>query len=114
MKIPIERRFVLRVVVSVILAVVVLAPAAVTQHAASNSFTIEQIKGYPFPNELTTSATGARVAWAFNERGARNVWVAEGPDFKARRLTNYEIDDGQELTSLSISADGNYVVYVRG
>ena len=78
------------------------------------SFTIEQVKGYPFPNELNVSATGARIAWAFNERGSRNVWVAEGPDFKARRLTNYESDDGQELTSLSVSADGKYVVYVRG
>src|SRR4030095_12172438 len=27
---------------------------------------------------------------------------------------NYEIDDGQELTSLAVSADGKYVVYVRG
>ena len=78
------------------------------------SFTLEQIKSYPFPNELTASATGSRIAWAFNERGARNVWVAEGPDFRARKLTNYEIDDGQELTSLSLSADGKYVVYVRG
>lgn len=97
-----------------IVGVVIFAPAPVTQHAASTSFTIEQIKGYPFPNELTTSSTGSRIAWAFNERGARNVWVAEGPEFKARRLTNYENDDGQELTSLSISADGKYVVYVRG
>jgi Tol biopolymer transport system component len=80
----------------------------------SDSFTVEQIKVYPFPNELTASASGSRIAWAFNERGARNVWVAEGPEFKARRLTNYETDDGQELTSLSISADGKYVVYVRG
>lgn len=81
---------------------------------ASNSFTLDQIKSYPFPNELTASATGSRIAWAFNEKGARNVWVAEGPDFKARRLTNYNADDGQELTSLSISAYGKYVVYVRG
>lgn len=81
---------------------------------SAQSFTIEQIKGYPFPSELTASATGARIAWAFDERGARNVWVAEGPDFKARRLTNYQTDDGQELTSLSISSDGKYVVYVRG
>ncbi len=80
----------------------------------SQSFSIEQIKSYPFPNELTAAATGSRIAWAFNERGLRNVWVAEGPDFKARRLTNYNTDDGQELTSLSISADGKYVVYVRG
>ena len=101
--------------------VLVIMAAAVTalfvsrpQQAAAESFTLEQLKGYPFPNELTASATGERIAWAFNERGARNVWVAEGPDFKARRLTNYDIDDGQELTSLSISADGKYVVYVRG
>jgi dipeptidyl aminopeptidase/acylaminoacyl peptidase len=75
---------------------------------------MEQIKSYPFPSELTASATGSRIAWAFNERGARNVWIAEGPEFKPRRLTNYETDDGQELTSLSISRDGKYVVYVRG
>jgi len=80
----------------------------------AQSFTMEQIKSYPFPNELTASATGSRIAWAFNERGLRNVWVAEGPDFKARRLTDYNVDDGQELTSLSLSADGKYVVYVRG
>ena len=80
----------------------------------AQSFTMEQIKSYPFPNELTTADTGSRIAWAFNERGLRNIWVAEGPDFKARRLTNYKMDDGQELTSLSISDDGKYVVYVRG
>ena len=80
----------------------------------AQSFTMEQIKSYPFPNELAAAATGARIAWAFNERGLRNVWVAEGPDFKARQLTNYSVDDGQELTSVSLSADGKYVVYVRG
>src|SRR5215213_8985174 len=100
------------ILVLIVASVVLVAPAPLTHQAASNSFTIEQIKSYPFPNELTASATGSRIAWAFNERGARNVWVAEGPDFKARRLTNYENDDGQELTSLSISADGKFVVYV--
>jgi dipeptidyl aminopeptidase/acylaminoacyl peptidase len=89
-------------------------PQSAIRNPKSASFTIQQIKSYPFPNELTTSATGARIAWAFNERGARNVWVAEAPDFRPRRLTNYELDDGQELTSLSISADGKFVVYVRG
>jgi dipeptidyl aminopeptidase/acylaminoacyl peptidase len=109
MQVSLERRSVCCVVLLVAMAV--LAPVA---YAQRSSFTLDQIKSYPFPNELTASATGARIAWAFNERGARNVWVAEGPDFKARRLTNYETDDGQELTSLSISTDGKYVVYVRG
>jgi dipeptidyl aminopeptidase/acylaminoacyl peptidase len=75
---------------------------------------LQQIKSYPFPNELTASATGSHIAWAFNEKGARNIWVAEGPDFRARKLTSYDNDDGQELTSVSISEDGKYVIYVRG
>jgi dipeptidyl aminopeptidase/acylaminoacyl peptidase len=106
-----------RIPVLLIITVVIVAAASFVsqpQKAAAESFTLEQLKSYPFPNELTASATGARIAWAFNERGSRNVWVAEGPDFKARRLTNYDVDDGQELTSLSVSADGKYVVYVRG
>ena len=87
---------------------------AVTVAQRSTPFTIEQIKSYPFPNELTAASTGSRIAWALNERGLRNIWVAEGPDFRPRRLTNYNTDDGQELTSVSISGDGKYVVYVRG
>ena len=109
MRLPLERRSTLPILVLVTIIVGFASP-----QKAAQSFTLEQIKSYPFPNELTASTTGSRIAWAFNERGARNVWVAEGPDFKARRLTNYEVDDGQELTSLAISADGKYVVYVRG
>jgi dipeptidyl aminopeptidase/acylaminoacyl peptidase len=99
---------------AVILITILASATAVVPQRATTSFTVEQIKSYPFPNELTAAATGSRIAWAFNERGLRNVWVAEGPDFQPRRLTNYTTDDGQELTSLSISADGKYVVYVRG
>jgi len=96
-------------------ALVSVASTLVAQRSPANaSFTLAQIKSYPFPNELTAAPSGSRMAWALNERGLRNVWVAEGPDFKARRLTNYSIDDGQELTSISISSNGKYVVYVRG
>ncbi|GAB3717739.1 hypothetical protein GCM10027592_60060 [Spirosoma flavus] len=82
--------------------------------AQTQPFSFESIKGYPFPNELTSSAQGSRIAWAFNEQGKRNVYVAEGPDFTPRKLTNYTLDDGQEITNLAISADGKWVVYVRG
>src|SRR5688500_14271690 len=77
-------------------------------------FTIAQVKSYPFPTGLTAARTGSRIAWALNEQGRRNIWVAEGPDFAPRRLTNYMLDDGQELTSVSLSADGKHVIYVRG
>jgi dipeptidyl aminopeptidase/acylaminoacyl peptidase len=80
----------------------------------AQQFSVEQIRSYPFPNELTSAANGSRIAWAFNERGLRNVYVAEGPEWKARKLTSYAADDGQELTSVSVTANGKYVIYVRG
>ncbi len=91
---------------------ILVAPATV--RAQRPQFTIEQIKSYPFPNELTVAPAGNRIAYALNEAGQRNIWVAEGPDWKARRATNYRIDDGQELTSLAITPDGKFVTFVRG
>ncbi|MET3114452.1 dipeptidyl aminopeptidase/acylaminoacyl peptidase [Pedobacter sp. CG_S7] len=83
-------------------------------HVGAQSFKLEDAKSYPFPNNLTTSATGSKISWAFDEQGKRNIYVAEGPDFKPRKLTNYNTDDGQEISSLSISADGKWVVFKRG
>ena len=84
-------------------------------HAQTDTlFSLKSVKSYPFPNELCAAPTGSRIAWAFNESGLRNIYVAEGPDYKARKLTNYNNDDGQELTSVSLSNNGSYVVYVRG
>jgi dipeptidyl aminopeptidase/acylaminoacyl peptidase len=82
--------------------------------ARPDGFTVEDVKSAPFPNQLTAAATGRRIAWALDEQGQRNVWVAEGPQFAPRRLTRYTTDDGQEITSLALSADGKYAVYVRG
>jgi len=81
---------------------------------AQSNFTMETVKSYPFPGGLTTSGNSDKIAWVFNEQGKRNIYVAEGPEYTARKLTNYNLDDGQELTSVSISADGNWVVYLRG
>ncbi len=108
------QRVLKRMSLTIVAATSIFATISLASRSQVGSFTVEQIKSYPFPNELTCSATGSRIAWAFNERGVRNVWVAEGPEFRARQLTKYEADDGQELTSLAISADGKYVIYVRG
>ncbi|MBK6485324.1 MAG: S9 family peptidase [Gemmatimonadetes bacterium] len=82
--------------------------------ATRSSFTLDQVTQYPFPNELNAASRASRIVWALNERGVRNLFVAEGPAFTPRRLTNYADDDGQELTSVQLSPDGRYVVYVRG
>ena len=85
-----------------------------TPSLQAQTFSLEAVKSYPFPNELTSSAQGSRIAWALDEQGKRNVYVAQGPDFTPRKLTKYTDDDGQEITSLSISDDGKRVVFVRG
>ncbi len=88
--------------------------AVISVGAFAQPLTLDAIKNYPFPTELTAAQQGSRIAWALDELGRRNIYVAEGPDFKPRKLTNYADDDGQEISSLAISSNGQWVVFVRG
>ena len=63
----------------------------------AQSFTIEQILGAPFPTQLTSAHQGSRIAWVFADRGAQNVWIADGPAFAPRRVTDYTGDTGQPI-----------------
>ncbi|MGN6493049.1 MAG: S9 family peptidase [Agriterribacter sp.] len=82
--------------------------------SVSQSFTLEGATSYPFPSELTASAKGSKIAVSINQKGIRNIYVAEGPDFELRQLTAYGEDDGQELTGITLTPEGNRVLYVRG
>ncbi len=97
----------------VLIATVITISGAPTQ-APPRSFTVDQILGFPSPENLTVAPVGSTIAWSFNERGVRNIYVASGPGFTARRLTSYKEDDGQELTHVAFSNDGKTIVYVRG
>jgi len=95
------------------LAALLLGAAA---HAQKTP-TLEQILGAPFPTELTAAPAKGRVAWVFNARGARNLWVAEPAgdgSYKSRQLTSYPDDDGEDLGQLAWAADGETIVYTRG
>jgi dipeptidyl aminopeptidase/acylaminoacyl peptidase len=87
---------------------------AVGFSAPAKRFTLEQIMSAPFPTDLTASPKGGAVAWVLNQKGARNIWVAEAPDYKGRQLTNYRDDDGQEIDEIAWAADGRSVIFVRG
>jgi len=80
----------------------------------SQTFTLKQIMSAPFPSSLVTSPSGDKVAWVFNDQGCRNIYVAEAPDYKARKITHYDQDDGQELGTPEFTPDGETIVYVRG
>jgi dipeptidyl aminopeptidase/acylaminoacyl peptidase len=93
---------------------VVLAAVACALSAAPKPFTLEQVMGAPFPSELTASEHGGKIAWVIDEHGQRNLWVAEGPAYKGRKLTNHQADDGQEIAQLKWLPDASAVVYVCG
>ena len=82
--------------------------------AAEAQFTLEQVFSAPFPTSLTASPDGSRVAWVFDERGARNVWVADAPDFEGRRATDFAGDDGTTISGLAFSRNGSRIAFIRG
>ncbi len=93
--------------------VLLLAMAGVV-YAAPGGFTLEQVLGFAFPDGLTAASAADRVAWSFDIRGVRNVWVADGPAFAARQVTHYSEDDGQAIASVRLTPDGKTAVYARG
>lgn len=103
-------------------AVAAVLPAALLAVAALGAFptaggaqiSVEDALSFSFASGLVASETGDRIAWVENDRGARNVWVAEGPAWQGRAVTAYPDDDGQEIGSLAFTPDGGHVLYVRG
>jgi dipeptidyl aminopeptidase/acylaminoacyl peptidase len=87
---------------------------AITGVTQNRGFTLEQVMSAPFPTGLTAAAKANRVAWVFNSKGERNVWIADAPEFAARQITHYQGDDGQDIFSLRLTPDGKTIVYARG
>jgi dipeptidyl aminopeptidase/acylaminoacyl peptidase len=95
-------------------------PAAVAQppqplaRQAGEVYTLEQVLAFAFPSNVVSAPTGGRIAWLANDRGRRNVWIAEAPRWEPRQLTRYDLDDGRDLSALQFLADGQRLVYLRG
>lgn len=101
-------------IVALILQSAMITQSQVVRKSDSTSFTIEQIMSAPFPSDLVAAPVGGRVAWLMNDRGVRNIWIAEAPDFKARAITSYTEDDGQEIGDLTWMPNGQGLIYIRG
>jgi dipeptidyl aminopeptidase/acylaminoacyl peptidase len=99
---------------SLVLTWVLLPAISLAAAPEKKAFTLEQVLSAPFPDGLVASDSGARLAWVFDARGARNIWIAEPPEYKGRAVTVYAGDDGQELGDLAFTPDGASIVFVRG
>jgi dipeptidyl aminopeptidase/acylaminoacyl peptidase len=74
---------------------------------------LEQFISYPIESNFATSANGKNIAWVINDHGKRNVMVRLGADFP-KIFTDYQKDDGQEVSQLVFSPNGTKLVFVRG
>src|SRR5215471_7747817 len=94
--------------------VLFLAANACAVFAQSKTFTVEQVMSSPFPTGLTAASRANRIAWVFNSKGERNIWIADAPSFAARQVTHYQGDDGQSIASVRLTPDGKSLIYARG
>ena len=78
------------------------------------TFTLEDVLSAPMPSSMVAAPNGGQVAWVQNDRGVRNIWLADGPDYQGRQVTAFDNDDGQGLGSLRFTLNGKGLVYVRG
>src|SRR5437899_2193418 len=64
---------------------------------------------------MVAEPTGAAVAWVFDAKGCRNIWVADpSHGAKARQITPYTGDDGFDIGELAWSPDTTSIAFTRG
>lgn len=105
----------MRLLLTLLFPALLFFPGSVDASPADSSFTLEQVMSASFVSELTAAPAGGRVAWIADQQGRRNIWVAElGSHASARQITHYDADDGQEISGLAWSSDGEWLAYTRG
>jgi dipeptidyl-peptidase-4 len=82
--------------------------------AAAKKFSLEDVLSAPYPDGLVAAKRADRIAWIFNDRGARNVWTAAAPDFQPVNLTGYAQDEVLEIPDVQLTDDGRLAVFVKG
>jgi dipeptidyl aminopeptidase/acylaminoacyl peptidase len=97
-----------------------LAAAALAAHglpalAHPAAFSIDQVMQAPFPSSLVAASGARAVAWVFDDRGSRNVWVADAAhQMKGHAVTTFTGDDGLNIGELAWSADTKLLAFTRG
>ncbi len=87
----------------------ILSPVVMSQ-----GFSLIDIFETPYFSQLRAAGETGNLVFAVNEQGHRNVYIARYPGYSPENLTRWNEDLGLEITSLSVSNDGQWAVFVRG
>src|SRR5690606_22167768 len=68
----------------------------------------------PYLAQLNAVGDTRDLVFTVNAQGHRNLYIARSPDYQPKNLTKWNQDLGLEITSLSVSNDGQWAVFVRG
>lgn len=97
------------------LGAAIVAGLLAAQPAAAHAplFTIEQVMETPYPSDLTSAPSDNAVAWVFDTKGVRNVWVADpAANVKAHPVTAFG-QEGVDIGDLAWSPDSKWIAFTR-
>ncbi|MFM8834716.1 MAG: hypothetical protein ACKOEV_13970, partial [Cytophagales bacterium] len=74
---------------------------------------LEQFISHPIESNFAASVDGKNIAWVINDHGKRNIMIKIGSELP-KIFTDYQQDDGQEISQLVFSPNGLKLLFVRG